>query len=75
MNGDTWLKRQGWETRDKDDPDIGIFFGIFVNANNDVVRISMPRNNVGGSLPASEKFVDILGGLRKLDFESNKIGG
>lgn len=45
-----------------------------VNKYTDVIRISLPRNNVGGVLPYTEKFVATMGELRTIDFESNRIG-
>ena len=45
-----------------------------VNKYADVIRLSLPRNNVGGALPFSEKFVAAMAELRTVDLESNHIG-
>jgi len=79
-DGDKWIKKDGWIIEDTGyvelgEPDFKTFFGLGINKYNSVIRISLPRNNLAGQLPFSEKFVKALRELRTIDLESNRIGG
>lgn len=80
MEGEKWFRQDGWVQEDTGyqtfaEPDFTEFFGLGVNRYQDVIRISLPRNNVGGQLPFSEKFVSCMSELRTIDLSSNRIGG
>jgi hypothetical protein len=76
-NGQEWFRKDGWVIEDSGfidlgEPDFKTFHGLGINKYKAVIRISLPRNNLGGALPASDKFVKALSELRTIDLESNK---
>jgi Leucine-rich repeat (LRR) protein len=78
MEGPKWVNSSGgWGTEGDDlfnEPDFSDYKGLGVNAYNQVIRITLPRNNVGGYLPFSEKFIDTMIELRTVDLENNRVG-
>mmetsp|Transcript_35730 Transcript_35730/g.42042 ORF Transcript_35730/g.42042 Transcript_35730/m.42042 type:complete len:250 (+) Transcript_35730:93-842(+) len=75
--GHDWFRCDGWKEDDGSfgEPDFTRFFGIGVNKYADVIRISLPRNNLGGILPFKDKFAVTMIELRTIDLEQNHIGG
>ena len=78
MDGEGWQSKDGWDNDDYNlgfgEPDFTEWFGLGVNKYSDVIRLSLPRNNVGGQLPFSEKFVAAMMELRTIDLENNRVG-
>jgi len=81
LDGDRWFRKDGWETLAEamgllaDEPEWGDFVGVGVNPYNDVIRISLPRNNLKGLLPFAQKWPNVMVELRTVDLEDNKVGG
>mmetsp|Transcript_15168 Transcript_15168/g.35640 ORF Transcript_15168/g.35640 Transcript_15168/m.35640 type:complete len:217 (+) Transcript_15168:216-866(+) len=77
MEGEDWFNDDGWPDPlpEFGEPDFTKYFGLGINAYNDVIRISLPRNNLGGRLPFSEDFVQATMELRTINLESNLIEG
>lgn len=78
LGGNKWHRKDGWDREDEmlfGEPDWGEYIGIGVNPYDDVIRISLPRNNLNGLLPFSQKWPNVMVELRTVDLEDNRILG
>ena len=59
MDGVEWFNKTGWEDEIDvmgfGEPDFKEWFGLGINKYDNVIRISLPRNNCAGQLPFSDK--------------------
>ena len=56
-------------------PDFKTYSGLGCNKYNDIIRITLTRNNLRGHLPAEETWVRTLVELRNIDLSQNQLIG
>ena len=71
LNGDSWFNNDGWvedpSNTEWEDPNFKTYVGLGVNRYQDIIRITLRRNNLRGHLPAEETWCRSMVELRNIE--------